>query len=81
MVTGNDLPREPPRLDEWTKLKDEVRVLREEKLFHDDFMVKVGELIPEGYDGDESIEAILMRYLKDMEQLAGIIARLTSAFR
>lgn len=81
MVKGNDLPREPPRLDEWQKLMDEVRVLREDKLFHDQLMVQCSELIPEGYDGDEAIESILLHYLRDMDKLAGIIARLTSAYR
>lgn len=38
-------------------------------------------LIPEGYDGDEAPEAIITKYLKDMDALGGIIARLTSAYR
>lgn len=38
-------------------------------------------LIPEGYDGDEAPEAIILRYLKDMDALGGILARLTSAYR
>lgn len=38
-------------------------------------------LIPEGYDGDESPEAIVLKYLQDMDKLGGIIARLTSAYR
>lgn len=48
---------------------------------HDDFVVECTELIPEGYDGDEAAEAIILRYLKDMSDLGGIIARLTSAYR
>ncbi|HWI70141.1 MAG TPA: hypothetical protein VNS88_17545 [Nitrospiraceae bacterium] len=38
-------------------------------------------LIPEGYDGDEAPEAIILKYLQDIDRLGGILARLTSAYR
>jgi hypothetical protein len=55
--------------------------LREEIKLNEDFIVSCTELIPEGYDGDDSAESIILRYLKDMDQFGGIIARLTSAYR
>jgi hypothetical protein len=62
-------------------LSREIRQLKEEAKLHEEFVVKCTELIPEGYDGDEAAEAIVLRYLKDIETLAGIIARVTSAYR
>jgi hypothetical protein len=58
-----------------------INELREEAKLHEDFVVACTELIPEGYDNDESAESIILRYLKDMDTFAGIIARLTSAYR
>jgi hypothetical protein len=58
-----------------------IRQLQREAKDHDEFVVACTELIPEGYDGDEAAEAIILRYLKDMDSLAGTIARLTSAYR
>lgn len=48
---------------------------------YEDLINEYTGLIPEGYDGDEAPEAIILRYLKDMDALGGIIARLTSAYR
>ena len=58
-----------------------VLELEEEVRLHEEFLVSCTELVPEGYDGDDSAEAIVLRYLKDMDKLGGIIARLTSAYR
>ena len=58
-----------------------IAQLREEIKLNEDFIVRCTELIPEGYDGDESAESIITRYLQDMDVMAGIIARLTSAYR
>jgi hypothetical protein len=58
-----------------------ISELRDEVKYHDDFVVACTELVPEGYDSDESAESIILRYLKDMDTMAGIIARLTSAYR
>lgn len=55
--------------------------LREEAKFHEEFVNECTGLIPEGYDGDEAPEAIILRYLKDMDALGGILARLTSSYR
>src|SRR6201987_3399520 len=62
-------------------LSREIRQLKEEAKLYDEFLVKCTELIPEGYDGDEAAEAIVLRYLRDIGTLAGIIARITSAYR
>lgn len=48
---------------------------------YDDFIVKCTELIPPSYDGDDSAESIILRYLRDMADLGGIVARLTSDYR
>lgn len=48
---------------------------------YEQFVNECTELIPEGYDGDESPEAILLRYLRDMSELGRILAQLTSAYR
>ncbi len=48
---------------------------------HDEFVNACLEIIPPSYDGDEAGEAIVLRFLKDMSDLAGILARLTSDYR
>jgi len=48
---------------------------------HDEFVNECLEIIPPSYDGDEAGEAIVLRFLKDMSELAGILARLTSDHR
>jgi hypothetical protein len=58
-----------------------IAQLREEAKLHEDFIEACTELIPEGYDSDESPESIILHFLRDMDKLAGIIARLTSAYR
>jgi hypothetical protein len=62
-------------------LERQIRQLKEEAEFYAKFVVECTELIPEGYDGDDSAESIILQYLKDMDKLAGIVARLTSAYR
>jgi hypothetical protein len=58
-----------------------IRQLQDEANQNENFVVACTELIPEGYDSDEAAESIILRYLKDMDTFAGIIARLTSAYR
>ena len=48
---------------------------------HEEFVNECCSLIPESYDGDEAPEAIVLRFLKDMSDLGGILARLTSSYR
>jgi hypothetical protein len=62
-------------------LEQTIAQLRKESTRYEDFIVKCCELIPEGYDMDESAENIIIRFLEDMDKFAGIIARLTSAYR
>jgi len=71
-VQAEDLGRE---------LEEVTNKLEELTKAHEDFMEECGKYIPESYDGDESMESILIRYLKDVESLSGIIARLTSSYR
>jgi hypothetical protein len=62
-------------------LEREVRSLKEEAKLYDEFVVKCTELIPEGYDGDEAAEAIVLRYLGEMGSLGRILAQMTSGYR
>jgi hypothetical protein len=78
-MAGNGV--KPPELDEFEKLRAEVQRLREDNIWYQRFVEKCTELIPEGYDDDVSPEAIIIRFLEDMDKFAGIIARLTSAYR
>lgn len=48
---------------------------------YEEFIIQCTELIPESYDGDESAESIIIRYLKDMEQMGGIMARMVAPYR
>lgn len=61
--------------------KSVLEILKEDLEEHDKFVVECSELVPEGYDGDESAESIVLKYLREMDALGGIIARLTSAYR
>lgn len=46
-----------------------------------DFVDGAMALVPESYDGDESPESILLRYLEDMDKFHGLMARVTSSYR
>jgi hypothetical protein len=46
-----------------------------------EFIEECSKYIPESYDDDAAVESIVIRFLKDMEHMAGIIARLTSSYR
>jgi hypothetical protein len=58
-----------------------ISQLREEIRQNDEFINSCCELIPPSYDGDESQESIILKYLTDVYQLGNIIARLTSDYR
>jgi len=48
---------------------------------HDEFVSSCLDIIPSGYDSDEAGEAIVLRFLRDMSELAELLARLTSDYR
>ncbi len=62
-------------------LRKECQELRSEKKEHEDFINEVGALLPPSYDSDEAMEAIIVRYLGDINSLGAIIARLTADYR
>jgi len=55
--------------------------LREAGKEHEDFIEECSALIPESYDGDEAVEAIILNYLRDVNTFAGLITRLTASYR
>ena len=63
------------------ELEQENRQLREEAKQHEEFVNECGSLVPESYDSAEAQEQCVLRVLRDMDVLAGTIARLTSAYR
>jgi hypothetical protein len=58
-----------------------IAALREDNKLYEDFVIQCTELIPPSYDGDEAAEAIIIRFLTDMQSLAQVIAKLTSDYR
>jgi predicted nucleic acid-binding Zn-ribbon protein len=67
--------------DENDSLRAECQELRTECKQHEEFIEEVSELLPPSYDADEAVEAIILRFLKDMQNLAQIIAKLTADYR
>ena len=67
--------------DENDSLRQENQELRTEKKEHDDFITEIAEMLPPSYDADEAIEAIVISFLKDMQLLGQVIAKLTSDYR
>jgi len=71
--------------DENDSLRDECQELRlafaAAKEEHDNFIEEVGALLPPSYDGDEAMEAIILGFLRDMQKLGQIIAKLTADYR
>ena len=57
------------------------RELAEARREHEEFTNEIAAYIPDSYDGDESQEAIIIRWAKDVDTLAGIVSRLTSSYR
>ncbi|HWI69416.1 MAG TPA: hypothetical protein VNS88_13765 [Nitrospiraceae bacterium] len=67
--------------DENDSLRQECQELRAEKKEHEDFINEIGALLPPSYDSDDAMEAIVIRYLGDINSLGAIIARLTADYR
>lgn len=67
--------------DENDSLRQECQELRAENKEHEDFITKVSELLPPSYDADEAVEAIILRFVKDMQSLGQVIAKLTADYR
>jgi hypothetical protein len=67
--------------DENDSLRQECQELRAENKEHDDFINEATGMLPPSYDGDEAPEAIILGFLKDMQKLAQIIAKLTADYR
>jgi len=79
-MTMKATPQEQAELmaEEIAHLQDELRKAREE---HDKFVNECLERIPESYDCDDAGEAIILKFIGDMDTLGGLIAKLTSGFR
>ena len=58
-----------------------IAALREDNELHEDFVVKCTELLPPSYDADEAAEAIILHFLKDMQEIGRIVAKLTADYR
>jgi hypothetical protein len=67
--------------EENDSLRQECRQLRGENKQLKDFVDEITGLLPPSYDADEAMEAIIIRYLGDMNSLGSIIARLTADYR
>ena len=63
------------------KLEEENKKLKDEAKLYDEFIVNCTEVIPEGFDDDAAAESVILNYLNELNSFAGIIARLTSAYR
>lgn len=48
---------------------------------HDDFIEECCKYIPESYDGDEAAEAIILRYLKDLQDFASVLVKVIDPWR
>lgn len=48
---------------------------------HDRWMEQFSTFIPSSYDQDETIEVILLNYLRELSDFNRIFARITSDFR
>jgi predicted nuclease with TOPRIM domain len=67
--------------DENDSLHAECQELRaENKQFKDTFDEMTG-LLPPSYDNDDSPEGIIVHFLKDMQNLGQIVAKLTADYR
>jgi len=79
-MTMKTTPQEQAELmeEEIAQLREALKEARKE---HEEFIEECSSLIPESYDGDEAVEAIITRYLRDVNTFAGLIARLTASYR
>jgi len=79
-MTMKTTPQEQAELmaEEIAQLGEALREAREE---HDKFVNECLERIPESYDCDDAGEAIILKFISDMDTLGGLIAKLTSGFR
>jgi uncharacterized protein YlxW (UPF0749 family) len=67
--------------DENDSLRQECAELKAENKQHEDFINEVSGMLPPSYEGDEAVEAIIVRFLTDMQSIASIIAKLTADYR
>lgn len=58
-----------------------IESLRQEERLHKEFINQCLEILPPSYDADEAGEAIILTFLKDMTDIARVIAKLTSDYR
>jgi len=91
--TGRDLRMEQAERDERgiarlqeieeaiARLRDENQKLKEEAKLYEEFIQDLSVYVPEAYDGDEAAEALILKWAKDVDTLAGIVSRLTSSYR
>jgi len=79
--TGGDLRRMELAEREIARLQDENGKLKEEAKLYEEFIQDLSVYIPDSYDGDDAAEAIILKWAKDVDTLAGIVSRLTSSYR
>ncbi len=79
--TGSSLRRMEQMETEIARLQDDNIRLRGEAEDHEKFIEELSVFVPDSYDGDEAAEALILRWAKDVDTLAGIVSRLTSSYR
>ena len=67
--------------EENDSLRQECQELRTEIKDYEDFINHILELLPPSYDSDDSQKTIIISFLRDMESIAQVIAKLTSDYR
>ena len=48
---------------------------------HDNFITEITELMPPSYDADEAVEAVILKFMKDISEVGRVIAKLTADYR
>jgi len=67
--------------DENDSLRQRCQELEAENKQLKDFTDEITGLLPPSYDGDEAAEALILKFLQDMQSIASIIAKLTADYR
>jgi hypothetical protein len=82
MADGNSIESELAALrDENGTLRAECQELRAENKHFNDFFDEITGMLAPSYDADDSPEGIFKTFVKDMNDLGRIIAKLTADYR
>jgi uncharacterized protein YlxW (UPF0749 family) len=67
--------------DENDSLRQECQELRASINSHNDFINEITSIIPRSYNMDAAPETNIIHFLKDMQSIASILAKLTANYR